>query len=290
MGEQIGIYPQDPFFPPGAPLDGRYITQEVNPILTDEQSLGLLTTGMVKNTVAAGVGVLSIGIPGTDYLTEITARDVFWKNGLIVQVVPKKDTTEVIPLIAPGSSGNSPLGEWYGAPTELFFCCQTPAILNNQTYFYLSPPIVRMDSEPHFFMKYRTGANINVLRLHLGLSANPDFNNDTDVLNNTLSFRYTPEISGNWYAMTRNAIPTQTATNTGILVSANTIYQLEIAVSLVGTIVYFLINGAVVHTAIADLPLAATLLGMGLKLYTREAVLKRHGFARYGIAMGGVMV
>jgi len=43
----------------GAPVGAKYIVQEVDPTLTAEQSLGVLATGILKNTVTAGVGVLS---------------------------------------------------------------------------------------------------------------------------------------------------------------------------------------------------------------------------------------
>jgi hypothetical protein len=42
-----------------APVGAKYIVQESDGTLTNEQSLGLLTSGMLVNTVAAGVGVLS---------------------------------------------------------------------------------------------------------------------------------------------------------------------------------------------------------------------------------------
>jgi hypothetical protein len=49
----------------GAPTNAKYIVQTTNATLTEEQSLGVLTTGILKNTVTAGVGVLSTAV-GTD--------------------------------------------------------------------------------------------------------------------------------------------------------------------------------------------------------------------------------
>ncbi len=54
----------------GAPADAKYIVQEANAGLSDEQSLGALTTGLLKNTVTASVGVLSAATEGTDYLSK----------------------------------------------------------------------------------------------------------------------------------------------------------------------------------------------------------------------------
>ena len=47
-----------------APVDATYIVQTANGTLTNEQSLGLLTTGIVLNTVTAGTGVLSTAVAG----------------------------------------------------------------------------------------------------------------------------------------------------------------------------------------------------------------------------------
>lgn len=49
----------------GAPTDATYITQTANASLSNEQALGSLDTGLVKNTTTTGV--LSIAAQGTDY-------------------------------------------------------------------------------------------------------------------------------------------------------------------------------------------------------------------------------
>ena len=49
-----------------APIGATYITQTTNGTLTNEQALGSLATGIVKNTTTTGV--LSIAAAGTDYL------------------------------------------------------------------------------------------------------------------------------------------------------------------------------------------------------------------------------
>lgn len=48
-------------------LDAKYIIQTANPNLPNAQSLGSLTTGILKNTVGGITGVLSITTPGVDY-------------------------------------------------------------------------------------------------------------------------------------------------------------------------------------------------------------------------------
>lgn len=51
-----------------APSNATYITKQVEAGLSAEQSLGALTTGLVKNTVAASVGTLSTAVAGTDFV------------------------------------------------------------------------------------------------------------------------------------------------------------------------------------------------------------------------------
>lgn len=45
----------------------KYIVQEASSDLSNEQSLGLLTTGIMKNTVTGSTGVISTATEGTDY-------------------------------------------------------------------------------------------------------------------------------------------------------------------------------------------------------------------------------
>jgi hypothetical protein len=66
----------------GAPVDAKYIVQEANAGLSAEQSLGALTTGLLKNTVVAGVGVLSKAAAGTDYLETAAPVDAKYIVGL----------------------------------------------------------------------------------------------------------------------------------------------------------------------------------------------------------------
>lgn len=53
-----------------APKDAKYIVQQADSVLTNEQAMGALTTGLVKNTTSTGVQ--SIAVAGTDYVaTEV---------------------------------------------------------------------------------------------------------------------------------------------------------------------------------------------------------------------------
>jgi hypothetical protein len=57
--------------------DAKYIIQTTSINLPNAQSLGALTTGILKNTVTTGTGVLSTAIPGTDYATLANRLDQF---------------------------------------------------------------------------------------------------------------------------------------------------------------------------------------------------------------------
>ena len=55
----------------GAPIDATYITQTASGTLTNEQAMGALATGIVKNTTTTGVQ--SIAVDGTDYIAEVSS-------------------------------------------------------------------------------------------------------------------------------------------------------------------------------------------------------------------------
>jgi len=56
-----------------ATTSAKYILQQADGSLPSAQSLGALTTGLLKNTVTGTTGVLSTAVSGTDYITSITA-------------------------------------------------------------------------------------------------------------------------------------------------------------------------------------------------------------------------
>ena len=51
----------------GAPLSATYIVRLSDPLLTNEQALSSLITGILKNT--GGTGVITIAVAGVDYLS-----------------------------------------------------------------------------------------------------------------------------------------------------------------------------------------------------------------------------
>lgn len=59
----------------GAPVDAAYLTTQTNGTLTGFVSLGALTTGLLKHTVAAAVSTPDTAIDGTDYLSPATGLE-----------------------------------------------------------------------------------------------------------------------------------------------------------------------------------------------------------------------
>lgn len=80
-------------------LDIPFITKTASSLLTQEQSLGSLTTGILKNTVVSSTGTLSAAIAGTDFYAPGTPHtltinnlgsncDIYLQNTTIVPSIP----------------------------------------------------------------------------------------------------------------------------------------------------------------------------------------------------------
>lgn len=106
----------------GAPNNVNYIIQTSNASLSNAQSLGSLTTGLVKNTTTAGTGVLSIATAGTDYYVPgdpISANTQFYGRCVLTrlsgQILPNNTWTAAAFLIAGGNTTfYDPSNWWYG--------------------------------------------------------------------------------------------------------------------------------------------------------------------------------
>ena len=104
----------------GAPSDAKFIVQESSSGLSAEQSLGALATGIVKNTTAAGVGVLSIAIgadlpththdyapSGAKYIVQEATGDLSAEQALggLATGIVKNTTTGGVGVLSIASSG-----------------------------------------------------------------------------------------------------------------------------------------------------------------------------------------
>ena len=80
-----------------APASAKYIVQNATTGLSQEQSLGLLTTGIVKNTVTAGTGVLSTAI-GSDLPSHTHALSDLTVSGATSNQVPAWSGSAWVPV------------------------------------------------------------------------------------------------------------------------------------------------------------------------------------------------
>jgi hypothetical protein len=91
----------------GAPSDATYIVQTANGTLTNEQALGALATGILKNTTTTGV--LSIAAAGTDYLAPPSGTALLKANsgGALANAVVRTDYAEPTTALATGILKNT---------------------------------------------------------------------------------------------------------------------------------------------------------------------------------------
>ena len=80
-----------------APASAKYIVQTATTGLSQEQSLGLLTTGIVKNTVTAGTGVLSTAV-GSDLPSHTHALSDLTISGASSNQVPAWNGSAWVPV------------------------------------------------------------------------------------------------------------------------------------------------------------------------------------------------
>ena len=96
----IGVCAADAGAGTGAPAAAKYITQTIDGGLSDEQSLGLLTTGLVLNTVTAGTGVLSAyagaAAVTNQFLSSLSASGVATHRAIVAADISNGLITDVM--------------------------------------------------------------------------------------------------------------------------------------------------------------------------------------------------
>ena len=80
-----------------APAAARYIVQQATSSLSAEQSIGLLTTGIMKNTVSAGIGVISTAV-GSDLPSHTHALSDLTVSGATSNQVPAWSGSAWVPV------------------------------------------------------------------------------------------------------------------------------------------------------------------------------------------------
>ena len=80
-----------------APIDAKYIVQTATAGLSHEQSLGELTTGLLKNTVTSGTGVLTTAV-GSDLPSHTHTLSNLTQSGASPNMVPAWDGSAWVPV------------------------------------------------------------------------------------------------------------------------------------------------------------------------------------------------
>lgn len=104
--------------------------------LTGAQNIGLLTTGLLKNTVASGIGTLSTAVSGTDYLlpnaqlaefaalSPVNGDLLYYSGGAWTLLAPSSTTGQVLTTVSSTAVG------WSSAPVDVAMWSQYPATQN----------------------------------------------------------------------------------------------------------------------------------------------------------------
>ena len=161
--------------------------------------------------------------------------------------------------------------------TTAWISFTTTAVVNNSGGFYDSSTYkaIRYPHNPTFISHVRTDASIAKMRMWIGLFSSPTALNNTDDPSgqSLAAFYYNPDIGPNIYCCTKDGT-TLNRVNSGTALAASTAYWLKFVVDNGAGTVAFYINGVLVQTLSANLPVSTTDLGMGLIMATTETVAK----------------
>ncbi|MCK7508931.1 MAG: hypothetical protein MZV70_36150 [Desulfobacterales bacterium] len=131
----------------------------------------------------------------------------------------------------------------------------------------------RGHQNPTFYCKFKTYSSITNQRFFIGFWAgSTDWNQDDPTNANLACLRYVAGTANFTYVTKDGA--TLNSQDSGVAVAASTVYTIKIVASADGTAYTFSINGAAVLTLNANLPAAATPLGFGAYILTKEAAYK----------------
>lgn len=126
---------------------------------------------------------------------------------------------------------------------------------------------------PTFYCKFKTHSDITNQRFFIGFWAGASsWNNDSPVDAKLMCLRYVAG-TANFTYITKDGV-TLNSVDSGVAVNASTVYTIKIVVSSDGTAVTFSINGGAEQTLTTNLPTAATPLGFGAYILTKEAASK----------------
>lgn len=149
---------------------------------------------------------------------------------------------------------------------------------NNMTRFQTATPLgsgggdrqanglLRLDHDPVFETRIKTGSSVADVRYWVLISLLDASNSDTGP-NNSVGLNYSaPAGDTTWWAFARDG-SSQSRTNTGVAMTADTVYTLMIRMTGNGTSLEVTVNGTVTtHTT--NLPAASTQSGWLVRIYT----------------------
>lgn len=158
-------------------------------------------------------------------------------------------------------------GRWLRARTGT-------TIGNNAGQFDNNRQLYWMQHNLRQYWQIKTAADLTSQRIWLGISSTGMNTSDT-ATGHFLGLRYSAALSGNWYYIERNnTTGIQTATDSGILVVASTIYNVAIIVAADGLSAVIYINGAASGTLNTSLPSVSTDLGWVFNVQTTVAAAR----------------
>jgi hypothetical protein len=136
----------------------------------------------------------------------------------------------------------------------------------------------RRQHNPTFLIHIKTGASVAAMRCWSGFTS-AALGNADDPAVSLAAFRYSSGVSANWYCCCKDGA-TMNAVDSGIACAAATSFWLKIIINDGAGTVDFYIDGVLKQTLNANLPAAATDLGVwAWYFYTTEDVAKTMSFA-----------
>jgi hypothetical protein len=142
-----------------------------------------------------------------------------------------------------------------------------------------------IDQKPIMWTLIRTGSPITVIRHWIALCNSTIITVSTPIATQQLAgFRYATDVDGTafWRTVTSDGTTVNTTTTTSAI-AANTVYLLKIDCRTTAGSVIFSVNGSVVATHAANIPLTTVLLSPFVQMATLENVAKNIGIERQTI-------
>jgi len=296
------------------PNNATYITQTPNSLLSAEQALSTLATGMMKVTTTTGVisslkeNSAGAGQPNAndDTADGYSIGSLWYDTGYNTLWLAHSVASNQAKWMRIGSvrarngfsvrgSNTSALGVGVANPTT----ANSPANVNSVGGTYISLPttsssgniggfvstsfnLLRLGGEVIFECFVKTPATITTLRYWIGLTSEDVTNVDSLVATATefVGFRFsTVAPDTGWVPITCDGTTQNAAAAIGT-VAANTAYYLKIRLPSANNTAFFSVNGGAETEVQVNLPIATTDLGFCVRCITTSAAIRELYFNR----------